>query len=133
MGRWQREALTEGQWRAQRPPRTVAKARALRQNLSLPEALLWRLLKGQPQGIKFRRQHPVGPYILDFYAPSAKLGIEIDGVAHDMGDSPAHDATRDAWLLTHGISLLRIPAADVLKDPATTADAIVAYVRSQAS
>jgi len=133
MGRWQREALTEGPMARATTPRTVAKARALRQNLSLPEALLWRLVKGQPQGIKFRRQHPIGPYILDFYAPAAKLGIEIDGAAHDMGDRPAHDATRDAWLLTQGITLLRIPAADVLKDPATTADAIVAYVRERTS
>lgn len=113
------------------PPRTVAKARALRQNLSLPEVLLWRLLKGQSQGIKFRRQHPIGPYILDFYAPAAKLGMEIDGAAHDTGDRPARDATRETWLLTKGIALLRIPAADVLKDPATTADAIVASVRER--
>lgn len=54
-------------------PRTVAKARQLRQTLSLPEALISRLLKGQPEGIKFRRQHPVAPHILDFYAPAAKL------------------------------------------------------------
>lgn len=113
--------------------RTVAKARALRQNLSLPETLLWRLLKGQPQGIKIRRQHPVGPYILDFYAPSAKLGIEIEGAAHDMGDRPARDATRETWLHDQGVTLLRIPAADVLNDPATTADAIAAYVRERTS
>ena len=112
-------------------PRTVAKARALRQNLSLPEALLWRLLKGQPQGIKFRRQHPVGPYILDFYAPSAKLAIEIDGASHDMGDRPERDALRDAWLEQRGFSLLHIPAADVLKNPDTVADVILAYVRER--
>lgn len=78
-----------------------------------------------------RRQHPASPYILVFYAPAAKLGIEIDGVAHDMDDRPAHDASRDAWLLAQGITLLRIPATDVLKDPATKADAIIAYVREQ--
>lgn len=77
-------------------PRTVAKARTLRQNLSLPETLLWRLLKGQPQGIKIRRQHPIGPYILDFYAPSAKLGIEMR--AQPMTWVTAPPATRPARL-----------------------------------
>ncbi|MDO7833860.1 DUF559 domain-containing protein [Sphingobium sp. HBC34] len=57
--------------------------------------------------------------------------MEIDGAAHDKGDRPARDATRDAWLHEKGITLLRIPAVDVLKDPATTADAIVASVRER--
>ncbi|MFZ2998235.1 endonuclease domain-containing protein [Sphingobium sp.] len=112
-------------------PRTVTNARTLRQNLSLPEALLWRLLKGQPQAIKFRRQHPIGPYILDFYAPAQKLAIEIDGAAHDMGDRPNRDATRDAWLREQGFEVLRIPASDILKDPTQVAEAILAYVSAR--
>jgi len=111
--------------------RTVAKARTLRQNLSLPEALLWRLLKGQPHGIKFRRQHPISPYVLDFYAPAAKLGIEIDGAAHDMGDRPERDATRDRWLQHQGLEILRIPASDVLADPVAVADGIVALIQER--
>lgn len=107
-------------------PRTVAKARTLRQNLSLPEVLLWRLLKGQPQGIKFRRQHPVGPYILDFYVSSAKLGIEIDGETHDRGVRPQRDATRDHWLAEQNLRIIRISAADVLKDPTAVADGLIA-------
>ncbi|MBB3983007.1 very-short-patch-repair endonuclease [Sphingobium fontiphilum] len=111
-------------------PRTVAKARTLRQNLSLPEALLWRLLKGQPQGIKFRRQHPVGPYILDFYVSSAKLGIEIDGETHDRGDRPHRDATRDHWLAEQNLRIIRISAADVLKDPTAVADGLIALAQA---
>ena len=56
-----------------------ALARHLRRNLSLPEGLLWRQLRRKPSGIKFRRQHPVGPYVIDFYCASIKAGFEIDG------------------------------------------------------
>lgn len=111
-------------------PRTVAKARTLRQNLSLPEALLWRLLKGQPQGVRFRRQHPVGPHILDFYVSSAKLGIEIDGEAHDRGDRPQRDATRDHWLAEQNLRIIRISAADALKDPTAVADGLIALAQA---
>lgn len=72
-----------------------AKARQLRRDMSLPERLLWRELRGKPAGLKFRRQHPVGPYVIDFYCASAKLGIEIDGIAHDMGERPERDMRRD--------------------------------------
>ena len=53
--------------------RNVAKARQLRRQMSLPEALLWRLLRRAPDGIAFRRQHPIGPYVLDFYCAARKL------------------------------------------------------------
>ena len=96
--------------------RTVANARSLRRSLTLPEGLLWRALRGRPNNLKFRRQHPCGPYVLDFYCESAKLGIEIDGMAHDMGDRPERDASRDSWLSDNGIRVLRIPARHVLKD-----------------
>jgi hypothetical protein len=60
------------------------KARKLRKALSLPEGLLWRELRRKAGGVKFRNQHPVGPYVIDFYCAAAKLGFEIDGIAHDM-------------------------------------------------
>ena len=58
-------------------------------------------------GVAFRRQHPVGPYFLDYYAPSLKLAVEIDGDLHDA----VRDARRDAFLQAQGISVLRIPAS----------------------
>jgi very-short-patch-repair endonuclease len=64
---------------------SVAKARKLRREMSLPEVLLWRVLRARPQGIKFRRQHASGPYILDFYCSDARLAVEIDGHAHEHG------------------------------------------------
>ena len=56
-------------------------ARRFRRNLSLPEQLLWRLLKQMRGYLRFRRQHPIGPYVADFYCPKARLVIEIDGGA----------------------------------------------------
>jgi very-short-patch-repair endonuclease len=101
---------------------TVAKARALRRTMSRPEARLWQVLRTRPDGLKFRRQHPVGPYVLDFYCPSAKLAIEVDGIAHEMGDSLGRDAARDNWLRERGFRLCRIPARHLYGDiePAVT-------------
>jgi very-short-patch-repair endonuclease len=84
--------------------------------MSLPEVLLWRELKTRPRGLKFRKQHPFGRFVADFYCDAAKLAIEVDGIAHDMGDQPEFDAQRDAWFETQGIRTLRIPARDVLSD-----------------
>lgn len=100
-------------------------ARRLRRRMSLPEVLLWQILRKQPGHIKFRRQHPIGRYVLDFYVLDLKLGVEIDGVAHDMGDRPERDELRYQWLESQGIRMLRIPAKDALADPAAVADSIV--------
>ncbi len=98
-------------------------ARRLRRQLSLPEKLLWVRLRGA--GVRFRRQHPLGPHILDFYCPAAKLAIEVDGSAHDFGDRPQRDDKRIEWLDNEGIKVLRIPAKDVLADPDAVADGLV--------
>ncbi len=98
-------------------------ARRLRRELSLPEKLLWVRLRGAE--LRFRRQHPVGPYVLDFYCPAANLAIEIDGAAHDFGDRPQRDDKRGEWLITQGLELLRVPAQDVLPDPDAAAEALL--------
>ena len=98
--------------------------------MTLPEVLLWRLLKLRPHGLKFRRQHPIGPYVVDFYAPAVKLAIETDGVVHDRGDAPARDMRRDHWLNEQGITMLRIAARDVLSSPEAAAEAIVGAVQA---
>ena len=98
-------------------------ARRFRRELSLPEKLLWVRLCGAD--IKFRRQHPLGPYVLDFYCPSLKLAIEVDGVAHDFGDRPQRDERRTEWLNGQGIQVLRVAAKEVLADPDAIADALI--------
>ena len=110
-----------------RIPRDVTKARGLRENLSLPEVLLWRLLKGSPDGVHFRSQHPVGSYVLDFYCAKTKIAFEIDGIAHDMGDRPERDEQRDALLREQGIEVVRIPAAEVLRSAEIVAASMVRY------
>jgi very-short-patch-repair endonuclease len=95
--------------------------------MTLPEVLLWRLLRTRPEGLKFRRQHPAGPYVLDFYCESAKLAVEVDGAVHGMGDLPARDIVRDRWLVEAGIRTFRIPAKDVLENE----DGVVAAIVEQ--
>lgn len=98
-------------------------ARRLRRDLSLPEKLLWvRLRRAE---VRFRRQHPFGPYVLDFYCPEAKLAIEVDGAAHDFGDRPRRDESRLDWLRSQGVDVLRVPAKDVLADPDAVADGLL--------
>ncbi len=62
---------------------------------------------------------------MDFYCSDARLVFEIDGIAHDMGDNPGRDLSRDALLRSKGIETVRIPAADVLKDVTAVSDGIV--------
>ncbi|TLM93080.1 endonuclease domain-containing protein [Hymenobacter jeollabukensis] len=82
--------------------------RELRRNLTPAEATLWKALQGgQLAGRKFRRQHSVGPYILDFYCPSERLVVELDGAGHYNVIGAAHDAVRTAYLNGVGIQVLR--------------------------
>ena len=112
-------------------PRNVSLARHQRAEPSLPEAQLWQRLRGHPDGVKIRRQHPVGPYVLDFYCAATRLAFEIDGIAHNMGQRPARDAARDEALRAFGIEVIRIPAADVLRSPMDVAEAIVRLCKRQ--
>jgi very-short-patch-repair endonuclease len=116
-------------YRTKSATRDHANARALRRKMTLPEVLLWQALRGSPSGLKFRRQHPTGPYILDFFCSDARLAIEVDGEAHSRGNHPKRDAERDAWLRTAGVTTLRIRAVDVLSD----LDAVLRYIASEAT
>lgn len=106
-------------------PEALASVRRLRREMTLPEVLLWRLLKGKPMGVKFRKQHPIENYVVDFYCAEKRIAIEIDGIAHDLGDRPKRDVSRDARLRALGIEVIRISAADVLRDVDGAADGIV--------
>ena len=100
------------------PTKTVVRARALRREMSPPEVRPWLRLRkrddGQP---KFRRQHPIGWYILDFYCPAARLALEVDGEGHHFENKPGYDARRDAWLKAQGIRVVRVSARAVFEDP----------------
>jgi very-short-patch-repair endonuclease len=96
--------------------------------MSLPEVVLWRLLRQRPGGLKFRRQHPAGPYVADFYCHEARLILEIDGEGHNRGDRPARDIERDTWFEQRGFQVLRIAANEVLRDPDSVASSIATLV-----
>jgi very-short-patch-repair endonuclease len=108
------------------PTKTINSARHLRRTLSAPEARLWiRLRERAPGKPVFRRQHPIGPYVLDFFCAKARLAIEIDGISHDMGDRPQRDLRRDAWLEARGVTVVRIAASELTRGIDEAADAIV--------
>ena len=102
--------------------RSMSAARRLRRQLSLPEMLLWRLLRIARRDLRFRRQDPIGPYVADFYCPAAKVVIEIDGAIHN--ERRDFDIDRDAYMSSLGLRIIRIPAAEVLADPDAVADGI---------
>ena len=117
--------------RPDKPAKTIRRAKRLRRELTLPEAMLWRILRTSPGGHKFRKQHPAGIYVLDFFCARANLAIEIGGMAHDLGDSPAHDQRRDNWLHANRIDTIRIPARDVLDSVDAVAQSVIDVVESR--
>lgn len=98
---------------------TLKKMRAeLRNNLTPAEEELWRLLrKHKIQGLKFRRQHSIGNFIVDFYCAAQKLVIEVDGAVHDSPEAVANDTLRDEILNELGFKVLRIRNDEVFFSP----------------
>ena len=96
------------------PRDTLKRARKLRSEMSLPETMLWRVLRQRPDGFKFRRQHPAGIYILDFYCPAVRLAIEVDGRTHDGAQAAQQHAARSNFLRSQHIATLRIPATAIM-------------------
>ncbi|MGO9917482.1 MAG: endonuclease domain-containing protein [Isosphaeraceae bacterium] len=93
-----------------------SRARELRANATIPERILWGMLRDRRfAGVKFRRQHPVGPYVVDFYCPSHALVVELDGRSHD--DRGTSDRERQNYLenVAH-LRVFRISNDDVLRD-----------------
>ena len=104
---------------------TFDRARKLRAEMTPPEALLWVRLRNRSTGCPtFRRQHPIGPYIPDFYCASARLAVEIDGQSHGIGDRPLLDVGRSQYLAEQGVRVLRYQATEVMHDPNGVSQAI---------
>lgn len=89
----------------------------LRNNLTPAEATLWKALKGsQINGLKFRRQHSLGPYVMDFYCPSIRLCVELDGEVHNTYGACLHDSERTRFLNENGITVKRFENDVVYKN-----------------
>ena len=82
-------------------------ARELRQRMNTAESALWERLRNRQRfHFKFRRQHPFGPYVADFWYPAAKIVIELDGITHR--ERKTQDEVRDAWMAEQGVMVVRI-------------------------
>ncbi len=102
-------------------------SRYLRRNQTDAEEALWaRLRNRQLEGARFRRQHPIGPYIVDFVNLAAKLVIELDGGQHNVSPTAERDAERTAWLNSEGYRVLRFWNNDVLSN----IDGVLEVIRS---
>ncbi|MDX8440417.1 endonuclease domain-containing protein [Mesorhizobium australafricanum] len=91
------------------------KARSLRLHATKAESLLWYELRElKTDGLKFRRQSPIGPYVVDFVCPSVKLIVEVDGDLHETEAGKRHDLNRDSYLQSLGYVVVRIDEPDVI-------------------
>src|SRR3954451_21360612 len=116
-----------GKSRFNRRKLKTERAHKLRREATDVERWLWqRLRRAQIDGASFRRQHPAGNYILDFYCPALRLAIELDGGQH--AEESARDKRRDAWLIERGVTLLRFWNSDVIENFTGILETIAAKV-----
>jgi very-short-patch-repair endonuclease len=89
----------------------------MRKAMTGPEVILWTRLRGR-RGDRptFRRQHPFGSVVLDFYCPSLRLALAVDGATHWDDDAQVKDAARDHRLAEQGVEVMRIPASRIYND-----------------
>lgn len=94
-----------------------AAAKKLRANTTPHERILWRALKDLPlEGTHFRRQAPIGPYVVDFFCPARRLIIELDGGHHNEDATAERDLERQRWLEHEGYSVIRFWNSDITGD-----------------
>ncbi len=109
---------------------STARARELRRNQTRAEAKLWSALRNrQLAGLKFRRQVPLGPYVVDFFCTSASLVVEVDGGQHGVPDGRSQDARRTRWLESQGYRVIRFWTNEVSE----TLEGVLAVIREAAS
>lgn len=112
--------------------RAVAIARRLRKSMTPAEQVLWfELRRAKLPGTHFRRQAPIGPFIVDFVCHAALLAIELDGGAHSAPDVALRDFDRRQWLEGRGYRMMRFANAEVLCDPRRVARAICALASTR--
>lgn len=105
------------------------RARALRRAETPAERELWRWLRGRKlEGAKFRRQHPLDPFVVDFFCEEARLVVEADGAPHFP--SPLRDRTRDLWFAATGLTVLRFENCQILEHTAAVLDRIRQAIQS---
>ena len=111
----------------------IAFRRALRRNATDAEQRLWHILRNRRLGAKFRRQHPVGPYVLDFYCPRHHLAVELDGGQHFEEEEIDRDLRRDAFLAGRGIRVIRFTNLEVFQETNAALEVIWEAIRGDAT
>jgi type I restriction enzyme M protein len=107
------------------PPDLLQLARDLRKDQSEAEVVMWALLRGRRlANKKFRRQHPLGSYVLDFYCAECALAVELDGGQHNTESARRNDGHRTEFLASRGIRVLRFWNNEVLEETECVLDAI---------
>ena len=108
----------------------MARRRALRRRSTDAEIVLWKHLRGRGlEGLKFRRQHPCGPFILDFYCAEQRVAIELDGGQHYEPGAQAYDERRTTYLQLQGITVLRFPTDLVFRELSAVMECIANTLR----
>ena len=110
----------------------IGRAREFRRGMTPAEELLWSRLRNRGIGFKFRRQQPIGRFIVDFYCPEERLAIELDSGAHALPREAEQDRQRDEWLAARGYRVLRFRNEEVLRRPEKVLETIGRVVRAQA-
>lgn len=109
---------------------TVLSARTLRSALTSAEEILWQALRGSRlDGLKFRRQHPLGHFVLDFFCVERQLDVEVDGGIHNTSAQAEYDVDRTRYLNEHGVHVLRVTNDEVINN----LDLVLAKIRNAAS
>ncbi|VAV91611.1 hypothetical protein MNBD_ALPHA08-1185 [hydrothermal vent metagenome] len=115
-------------------PKTRKRGQELRNEMTPPERKLWTQLKVlKEQGLKFRRQAPIGPYIADFVCFTEKLVVELDGDSHGSNESQMHDSVRDEFLQQQGFQVLRIPNSEVNRNLNGVVETILSELKNDSA
>lgn len=112
-------------------PQNLENRRASRKQPTEPERRLWRVIRGGQLGVKFRRQHGIGPYIADFYCAELKLVVEIDGDSHFQPKARADDQIRDGFMRANEIEVIRFSNHDIMQKLEAAAERLFQVVQSR--
>ncbi len=108
-------------------------ARHLRRAATEAEVTMWQLLRNRERGVKFRRQDPIGPFIVDFYCFEAKLVVECDGAPHFTDEGRMRDERRTRWLNSQDIEVIRFTSHEIADDIQRVLEAIDSAIAKRIS
>jgi len=111
------------------PPNIFERAKELRANETVSEKILWEYLKQKPMGYKFRRQHPIQLYVVDFYCHALKIVIEVDGTINDKIEIKENDIERQKYLEDNGLKFLRFTNMEIETDLEDVKQKIEDFIR----